>query len=110
MNIEEQDLVFPVLKCGGLNKVGYVHIGASHRGPLGSGNIDFDSFFGALAKIGYRGIITFESFSSAIVDDNLTTSLAIWRNLWSDNKKLAIDARDYMIQKIQKAHEVHSCQ
>jgi D-psicose/D-tagatose/L-ribulose 3-epimerase len=58
MNIEEQDLVSPVLEAG--NKLGYVHIGASHRGPLGTGNIDFDSFFGALAKIGYKGTITFE--------------------------------------------------
>ena len=46
MNIEEQDLVSPVIECG--DKLGYVHIGASHRGPLGTGNVDFDSFFGAL--------------------------------------------------------------
>ena len=33
MNIEEQDLVSPVLTAG--SQLGYVHIGASHRGPLG---------------------------------------------------------------------------
>jgi D-psicose/D-tagatose/L-ribulose 3-epimerase len=81
MNIEEQDLVSPVLEAG--NKLGYVHIGASHRGPLGTGNIDFDSFFGALAKIGYKGTITFESFSSTVVAPDLSSTLGIWRNLWT---------------------------
>jgi len=87
MNIEEQDLVSPVLEAG--NKLGYVHIGASHRGPLGTGNIDFDSFFGALAKIGYKGTITFESFSSTVVAPDLSSTLGIWRNLWTDNKSMA---------------------
>lgn len=49
MNIEEQDLVSPVIEAG--NKLGYVHIGASHRGPLGTGNIDFDSFLEHLLKL-----------------------------------------------------------
>lgn len=104
MNIEEYNLVDPVLACG--EKLGYVHIGASHRGPLGTGNIDFDAFFGALAKIGYRGIITFESFSSAVVDGNLTTALAIWRNLWTENKPMAKNARNYIADKIRKAHGI----
>jgi D-psicose/D-tagatose/L-ribulose 3-epimerase len=101
MNIEEQDLRTPVVK----NKehIGYVHIGASHRGGLGTGNIDFDQFFGALAEINYRGTITFESFSSAIVSPELSNTLAIWRNLWTDNKKMAKDARLYIEGKLAKA-------
>ncbi len=103
MNIEEQDLVSPVLAAG--SKLGYVHIGASHRGPLGTGNIDFDSFFGALAKIGYKGTITFESFSSAIVSPDLSNTLGIWRNLWTDNKSMAKSAREYIEAKIRVAYE-----
>jgi D-psicose/D-tagatose/L-ribulose 3-epimerase len=103
MNIEEQDLVSPVLEAG--NKLGYVHIGASHRGPLGTGNIDFDSFFGALAKIGYKGTITFESFSSTVVAPDLSSTLGIWRNLWTDNKSMAKSARDYIENKIVAAHK-----
>jgi D-psicose/D-tagatose/L-ribulose 3-epimerase len=102
MNIEEQDLVSPVLAAG--SQLGYVHIGASHRGPLGTGNIDFDSFFGALAKIGYKGTITFESFSSAVVSPDLSSTLGIWRNLWTDNKSMAKSAREYMEAKIIAAH------
>ena len=102
MNIEEQDLVSPVLAAG--SQLGYVHIGASHRGPLGTGNIDFVSFFGALAKIGYKGTITFESFSSAVVSPDLSSTLGIWRNLWTDNKSMAKSAREYMEAKIVAAH------
>ena len=103
MNIDEQDLVSPVLEAG--NKLGYVHIGASHRGPLGTGNIDFDSFFGALAKIGYKGTITFESFSSTVVAPDLSSTLGIWRNLWTDNKSMAKSAREYIENKIVAAHK-----
>ena len=103
MNIEEQDLVSPVLEAG--NKLGYVHIGASHRGPLRTGNIDFDSFFGALAKIGYKGTITFESFSSSVVAPDLSSTLGIWRNLWTDNKSMAKSAREYIENKIVAAHK-----
>ena len=102
MNIEEQDLVSPVIACG--DKLGYVHIGASHRGPLGTGNIDFDSFFGALHKINYKGTITFESFSSAVVSKDLSNTLGIWRNLWTDNKSMAKSAREYMEAKITAAN------
>ncbi len=102
MNIEEQDLVSPILAAG--SQLGYVHVGASHRGPLGTGNIDFDSFFGALAKIGYKGTITFESFSSAVVSPELSSALGIWRNLWTDNKSMAKSAREYMENKIIAAH------
>ena len=109
MNIEEVDLVSPVVACSKANKLGYVHIGASHRGSLlDGGNIHFESFFDALAKAKYRGIITFESFSSAVIDENLTNALAIWRNTWTDNMKLAKDAHDYISNQIQQAHNNNS--
>lgn len=66
--------------------------------------IDFDSFFGALAKINYTGTITFESFSSAVVSPDLSSTLGIWRNLWTDNKSMAKSAREYMEAKIVAAH------
>jgi D-psicose/D-tagatose/L-ribulose 3-epimerase len=96
MNIEEQDFRSPVLACG--DRLGYVHVGESHRGYLGTGTIDFPEFFGALRDIDYRGPVTFESFSSAVVDDNLTVRLAIWRNLWSDSTDLAVSARSFIAE------------
>ena len=81
-------------------KLGFVHIGESHRGYLGSGNVDFDTFFKALKKIGYSGPITFESFSSAVVDPALSNTLCVWRNLWSDSDDLASTALKFMKDRI----------
>ncbi len=94
MNIEEDGLQKSVLAAG--ERLGYVHIGESHRGYLGTGNVDFDSFFAALKKINYQGPITFESFSSAVVDPALSNTLCVWRNLWNDSDDLAKKSLDFM--------------
>ena len=94
MNIEEPDMFTPVLDAG--CRLGYVHIGESHRGYLGSGTVDFDSFFRALATIGYDGPVVFESFSSAVVHPDLSNMLGIWRNLWADGDDLGRHANSYI--------------
>jgi D-psicose/D-tagatose/L-ribulose 3-epimerase len=100
MNIEEMNMFDPVIEVQ--EKLGYVHIGANHRGFLDQkGMIDFDNFFKALAQVNYQGVITFESFSSAIVSKDLSNTLCIWRNLWEDNQALAIGAREFIEEKLQ---------
>ena len=94
MNIEESDMFSPVLDVA--DRLGYVHIGESHRGYLGSGTVDFSSFFRALARIKYDGPIVFESFSSAVVNAELSRSLGIWRNLWDDSDDLAAHANTFI--------------
>ena len=98
MNIEEDGMEKSVIAAG--DKLGFVHIGESHRGYLGSGNVDFDTFFAALKKINYQGPITFESFSSAVVDPALSNALCVWRNLWSDSDDLASTALTFMKARI----------
>lgn len=98
MNIEESDFVRPVLLVG--DRLGYVHIGENHRGYLGSGHIDFAPFFRALDSINYRGPITFESFSSAVVARGLSNDLAVWRNLWTDGEDLALHAHVFMSEQL----------
>jgi D-psicose/D-tagatose/L-ribulose 3-epimerase len=100
-NIEEDGYRNPILACG--DRLGYVHIGESHRGYLGTGTIDFAKFFDALAEVDYGGYITFESFSSAVVDPKLSMMLGIWRNLWSDSMDLAVKAREFMQNSISEA-------
>ncbi|MER8521383.1 sugar phosphate isomerase/epimerase [Mesorhizobium sp. M0644] len=94
MNIEEADVGLAIRNAVG--KIGYVHIGESHRGFLGTGNIDFAAIFDALTAIGYSDDLSFESFSSEIVDENLSRKTAIWRNLWTDNMELAKHARRFI--------------
>ena len=94
MNIEENTMDGPVLAAA--DRLGYVHIGESHRGYLGSGSVAFGPFFRALAQVGYEGPVTFESFSSAVVDPVLSNQLGVWRNLWEDSAHLARHARAFM--------------
>ncbi|TIW80437.1 MAG: sugar phosphate isomerase/epimerase, partial [Mesorhizobium sp.] len=94
MNIEEADVGLAIRHAA--KKIGYVHIGESHRGFLGTGSIDFAAIFDALTAIGYSDDLSFESFSSEIVDENLSRKTAIWRNLWIDNMELARHARRFI--------------
>jgi len=94
MNIEESDLFQPFLDCS--NRLGYVHIGESHRGYLGTGSVDFDTCFKALGRIGYTGPSVFESFSSAVVSPSLSRMLGIWRDLWQDSDHLGAHANQYI--------------
>ncbi len=103
MNIEESDFASPVARCG--ERLGYVHVGESNRGYLGTGTVDFAEFFEALARSAYSGPITFESFSSAVVSRDLSNTLAIWRNLWSDGADLARTARQFIVEGVEAARQ-----
>ncbi|GAB2740504.1 sugar phosphate isomerase/epimerase [Salinifilum aidingensis] len=103
MNIEEPDFTRPVREAG--DRLGYVHVGESHRGYLGSGTVDFRRFFQSLADAGYAGPITFESFSSAVVDPVLSDTLAVWRNLWDDNVDLARHAHRFITDELHAARQ-----
>jgi hypothetical protein len=80
----------------GENGAGYVHVGESHRGYLGSGSIDFNKLFRALAGIGYSGPIAFESFSSTVVSPEFCAALGVWRDMWADGHALAAHARAFI--------------
>lgn len=96
MNIEEVSFRGAVHAAADGGRLGYVHLGESHRGALGTGSVPFDEFFTALHEVGYQGVLTFESFSSEVVHPTLSSNLAIWRNTWTDGMKLAKDARAFI--------------
>ena len=72
---------------------------------VNAGNIDFDRVFRGLAKAGYEGPITFESFSSAVVNKQLSGILGIWRNLWEDGADLARHAKGFIEHGLKAARE-----
>jgi D-psicose/D-tagatose/L-ribulose 3-epimerase len=106
MHIEEADIEAAIVETGPM--LGYFHIGESNRGYLGAGSLDFDRVFRGLAKAEYKGPITFESFSSAVVNQPLSGILAIWRNLWTDGRDLADHAKDFIEAHLKAAHEAHA--
>ncbi|WP_293695934.1 sugar phosphate isomerase/epimerase [uncultured Agrococcus sp.] len=104
MNIEESGMYEPVADLG--DELRYVHIGESHRGYLGSGSVDFGSLFRALVSSGFDGPVVFESFSSTVVDESLTRSLGIWRNLWEDSDDLAAHANRFVRDGLRSAETI----
>jgi len=101
MNIEEANPAAAIRLAG--DRIGYFHIGESNRGYLGDGVIDFDRIFEALLDIGYQKDITFESFSSAVVDEGLSLACAIWRDTWTDNMPVARHAKAFIDLKMEEA-------
>jgi D-psicose/D-tagatose/L-ribulose 3-epimerase len=93
MNIEEHDPTEAIRLCG--ERLGYVHLGESHRGYLGTGTVDFPALFRALAEAGYEGPLTFESFSTAVISTRFASALAVWRQPWQDGRDLALRARQF---------------
>lgn len=96
MHIEQADMAGPVRRCAAAERLGYVHVGESHRGYLGTGSLDLPGLFRALADVGYTGPIVFESFSSAVVSPAFASALAVWRDLWTDGHDLVRAAHAYL--------------
>ena len=98
MNIEERNLADPVRHCGA--RLGYVHIGESHRGYLGTGSVAFGELFASLGAIDYTGPLTFESFSTAVISERFASALAVWRDPWHDGRDLAEQARRFIVAQL----------
>lgn len=106
MNIEEVDAVAAIHATG--DRLGYFHTGESHRGYMGTGSIDLKAIFQALARIDYKGPITYESFSSRVVGQPLSGILGIWRETWDDGDDLVQHAMMYTKSQMIAAHNAVS--
>lgn len=98
MNIEEAGLGAAFESVADV--LGYIHVAESHRGPLGDGTIDWDDVFASLARIGYTGPITFESFSPSVLGPEWASLVALWRDPWTDPDKVAGDALAFLRNKL----------
>ena len=105
MNIEETDIGRAIRNAG--DRIGFFHIGDSNRGYLGAGNIDFNPYFRALCEAGYAGPVSFESFSSTMIDQPLLGILAIWRDTWEDGRDLAEHSFEVMRALVKSGDEAH---
>jgi D-psicose/D-tagatose/L-ribulose 3-epimerase len=93
-NSEELSLPAAVRDAGPL--LGYIHASESHRGRLGTGILDFAALFAELAATGYRGPITFESFSSAVLPRSTADTIGLWRESWTDPHVAAREAYGFL--------------
>ncbi len=88
MLIEEADPAQAVAEA--LPRLGYLEFCESHRGPLGTGNVDVAAIAGAAR--GYAGPVGFEAFSAALLDPGLAAHLCVWRTTYTDADAVARDA------------------
>ncbi len=86
-NIEEPD---PRQALRGIRQqLNHVHLSESHRGTLGTGQVDWDANFSALSEIDYSGWLVIESFGT--VDPELAAAANIWRNAFASPEQVYQD-------------------
>ena len=75
MSLEEPDTEKAIETAGKL--IGQVHLADNNRSLPGDGNIDFESGFRSLKKIGYDGYMSFEAQGDFISDPDTQLPLAV---------------------------------
>jgi D-psicose/D-tagatose/L-ribulose 3-epimerase len=84
MNIEEKGIGHGFRKAG--RKSAYVHLSESDRGVPGSGTIDWNDAFRALADIGFEGDLVMEAFVT--VPPEIAAALSVWRPVASGPQEI----------------------
>ena len=64
----------------------HVHLSESHRGTLGTGQVDWDTTFATLHEIDYEGWLVIEAFGTA--DPDLAAAANVWRNAFESREEV----------------------
>ncbi len=81
-NIEEPQ---PAEALAGAAKVlNHVHLSESHRGTLGTGQVDWSGNFAALEALDYEGWLVIEAFGTS--DPDLALAANVWREAFSSRE------------------------
>ncbi|MDO8208779.1 sugar phosphate isomerase/epimerase [Conexibacter sp. CPCC 206217] len=100
-HLEENSQADAVAGCG--EHLGYLHVGESHRGRLGTGSVDFAQLFAAVAAQRFSGPIVYEAFSANVVGAAAAPLLCVWRDQWEDSDEVAADARRFIAAQLRTA-------
>ena len=92
MNIEEDNFYDPTKKA--VPDLCHFHLSESHRGTPGTGTVDWDQIYKALADGNYRGLVGLESFEE--VADNMRAATCMWRKLAPSSDVLLRDGLAYL--------------
>jgi D-psicose/D-tagatose/L-ribulose 3-epimerase len=84
MNIEEKGIGAAFRATG--DKCAYVHLSESDRGVPGTGTIDWDGTFRALAESGFNGKLVVESFVT--LPPEIAAALSVWRPVAKDRHEV----------------------
>ena len=99
MNIEEKGIGAAFRATG--DKCAYVHLSESDRGVPGTGTIDWDDMFRALATIKFKGRLVVESFVT--LPPEIAAALSVWRPVARDRQEVLARGVPFL-KKLAKAH------
>lgn len=91
-NIEEPWPTEALHGCAGV--LNHVHLSESHRGALGSGQVNWADSFEALRELDYQGWLVIEAFGTA--DRQLAVAANVWRNAFASPEALYTDGIEFV--------------
>lgn len=92
MNIEENNFYEPTIKAAPF--LCHYHLSESHRGIPGTGTVDWEGIYRALAEAGYSGVVGLESFVE--VAPAMQGATCIWRLMAPSSDVLLSDGLKYL--------------
>lgn len=92
MNIEERDIGAAIRRAG--DRIVHFHACGNDRGAPGNDGIDWHAVRNALNEVGYAGMVSIESFTSA--NKTIATAASIWRPLAESQDALASDGLAFL--------------
>jgi D-psicose/D-tagatose/L-ribulose 3-epimerase len=92
MNIEEKNQHDAIVKAG--KALGHFHACGSDRGTPGNDHIDWKPIVRALKKIGYKGDVVIESFTTDV--KVIARAAAIWRKIEPNRNDIAVKGLKFL--------------
>ena len=80
------------------HQLNHVHLSESHRGALGTGQVDWNSNFAALKEIDYSGWLVIESFGTS--DPGLAAAANVWRNAFESPEQVYREGIEFIRNRI----------
>jgi D-psicose/D-tagatose/L-ribulose 3-epimerase len=99
MNIEEKGIGHGIRVAG--ESSSYIHLSESDRGVPGSGTIDWNDVFRALAESGFEGDLVMESFVT--LPPEIMAALSVWRPVARDKDEV-LDKGVPFLMSLAKVH------
>jgi D-psicose/D-tagatose/L-ribulose 3-epimerase len=97
-HIEEADPRAALQSCADV--LVHFHASENHRGTPGSGQVDWDTTFDALAEIGYGGWVVIEAFGDSLPE--LAAATKVWRRTFTSEEQLARDGAAFLRPRLQQ--------
>jgi D-psicose/D-tagatose/L-ribulose 3-epimerase len=96
MNIEERSIPDALRAAG--DRVFHVHTCENDRGTPGTGHVEWDGVFAALADIDYDGMIAIEAFTPEIQE--IARAVSTWRPVAASQDDLARDGLRFLQERV----------